>query len=111
MSLIKHVVLYPLAILPLFTGLLFAYWFPAKWVQLTCHKCHLRDARYVIVKVIALRLGCTEGVAYNRGVACVVPCRVVYLLKSSLHDTQLISTLGVTSCIPPYKDLIVHTSL
>ncbi|KAL5492024.1 hypothetical protein EMCRGX_G017412 [Ephydatia muelleri] len=49
-SIIKHVVLYPLAILPLFTGLLFAYWFPAKWVKLTCRKCHLGDARYVIVK-------------------------------------------------------------
>jgi len=41
---------YPLAILPVCLGLLLAYWFPHVWIRLTCWKCPLKQATYVIVK-------------------------------------------------------------
>lgn len=50
-SLVKSLVLYPAAALPLGVGLLLAYWFPHMWVRLTCWKCPLHRATCVIVKV------------------------------------------------------------
>ena len=50
-SLLKSLILYPIAALPLGVGLLLAYWFPHLWIRLTCWKCPLPNANYVIVKV------------------------------------------------------------
>ena len=50
-SILKSLLLYPLAILPACLGLLLAYWFPSVWIKLTCWKCPLDRATFVIVKV------------------------------------------------------------
>ena len=50
-SLLKSLILYPLAAFPLGAGLLLAYWFPHVWVRLTCWRCPLQSATYVIIKV------------------------------------------------------------
>ncbi|KAL5499439.1 hypothetical protein EMCRGX_G010855 [Ephydatia muelleri] len=50
LSIIKCIVLVILAALPLFIGLLMAYWWRARWVKLTCFRCPLNVASIVIVK-------------------------------------------------------------
>lgn len=48
-SLLRSVVLYPLAALPLGLGLLLAYWLPCQWLRLTCYPAPLDQASHVIV--------------------------------------------------------------
>eukprot|EP00731_Ephydatia_muelleri_P014339 Em0008g59a len=48
-SIVKALLIYPLAILPLGTGLLLAYWYRALWVRLTYSPCPLSRATTVIM--------------------------------------------------------------
>ncbi|KAL5475535.1 hypothetical protein EMCRGX_G025362 [Ephydatia muelleri] len=49
-SIIKSLIFYPLATLPLFLGLLAAYWLQPQWIWLTCWKCPLDRAVFVVAK-------------------------------------------------------------
>lgn len=54
-SLWRCLLFYPLAILPAGTGLLFAYWYPHLWLRLTCYKCDLERAQFVLVQDLDLK--------------------------------------------------------
>ena len=50
-SVVKALLIYPLAILPLGAGLLLAYWYRARWVRLTYSPCPLSMATTVVMSV------------------------------------------------------------
>ena len=50
-SVVKALLIYPLAILPLGVGLLLAYWYRALWVRLTYSPCPLSMATTVVMMV------------------------------------------------------------
>lgn len=50
-SIILSLIFYPLATLPLCLGFLAAYWLQPQWIWLTCWKCPLNRAVFVVAKV------------------------------------------------------------
>eukprot|EP00731_Ephydatia_muelleri_P014336 Em0008g56a len=96
-SVIKYSIFYPVAVLPLCIPLLVAFWFPAQWIKLTCWRCSLRSARYVIVKDLDGDLR-VETVQH-------------YEVPQVLDKSETSSLLGDVTGQPVKSPYIIHRNL